>query len=54
LSVAVKEEMATVREVAVAGNVKAVTFGGVVSVKVMRVLALTLDETLPAASLAQA
>jgi hypothetical protein len=54
LSVAVRLETETVREVDVAGIVNPVTVGGVVSGSVMVVAALLLVETLPAASLAQA
>jgi hypothetical protein len=53
LSVAAKVVMGTVRLVAVAGMLKAVTVGAVVS-RVMVTEALRLAETLPAASLAQA
>ena len=44
----------TVRLVAVAGRVKVLTVGAVVSGRVMVTVALRLAETLPAASLAQA
>ncbi len=54
MSVAVNEVIATVRELEVAGMVKVVTVGRVVSGRVMVVLALRLVDTLPAASLAHA
>jgi len=51
LSVAVNPDTGTVSDVEVVGMLKAVTAGGVVS---MLTIALGLDDTLPAASLAQA
>ena len=54
LSVAVKLVIGTVRLVAVAGMVKAVTVGAVVSERVMVTEALLLVDTLPAASLPHA
>jgi hypothetical protein len=53
LSVAVRLEMETTREVEVAGIVNPVTVGAVVSASVMVVAALLLAETLFAASFAQ-
>ena len=54
LSVAVKVVMGTVSVVAVAGTVKAVTVGLVVSESVIVTVALLLADTFPAASFAQA
>jgi hypothetical protein len=54
LSVAVRVVIVTVSEPEVAGIEKAVTVGGIGSVKVIVTEALLLVETLPAASLAQA
>jgi len=54
LSVAVMLLIDTVSDEDVAGTVKAVTIGAVVSISVMVTLALLLADTLPAASLAQA
>ena len=53
-SVAVNEETATVKDVAVVGIVKALTTGTVVSGRVMATVSDRLEDTLPAASLAQA
>jgi hypothetical protein len=54
LSVAVRLEIGTVNELEVAGIVNPVTVGGVVSERVIVVVAFLLVETLFAASFAQA
>ncbi len=54
MSVAVKEVIETVKDVAVTGMLNAVTVGGVISGSVTVIDALLLADTLPAASFAQA
>ena len=54
MSVAASPDTGTVSEVAVAGRVKAPTVGAATSGRVMVTVAVRADETLPAASLAQA
>ena len=54
MSVAARPDTGTVSVVAVAGSVKVPTVGAATSGRVMVTVAVRADETLPAASLAQA